>query len=139
MRIRPVFWFLLTFVCCSLLFFASTIREHAPAQMQVHVDRAVPVAVGYTTVELHLSDPQNIPIEQAQVIPTARMTNMNMTALSTLVKTLGQGNYSIQLALSMGGPWEISIVAQADGFDALQQSLFVQVPSSVAMCGGAAT
>lgn len=135
MRIRPVFWFLLAFVCGSLLLFAGTIREHAPAQMQVHLDRAVPVAVGYTTVDLHLSDPQDIPIEQAQVIPTARMTNMNMTALSYSVKTLGQGNYTVQLALSMGGPWEIDIAAYADGFNALQQSLFIQVPSSVAMGG----
>lgn len=139
MRIRPVFWFLLAFVCCALLFFASVIREQTPALMQVHVDRAVPVAVGYTTVELHLSDPQNIPIEQAQVIPTARMTDMNMTALSYAVKTLGQGNYTVQIALSMGGSWEINIVAHADGFDALQQSLLIQVPSSVAMCEGVST
>ena len=139
MRIRPVFWFMLAFVCFALLFFASVIREHTPVLMQVHVDRAVPAAVGYTTVELHLSDPQNIPIEQAQVIPTARMTDMNMTALSYSVKTLGQGNYAVQFALSMGGPWEISIVAHADGFDALQQSLLIQVPSSVAMCEGVST
>ncbi len=139
MRIRPVFWFMLAFVCCALLLFASTIKEHAPALMQVHVDRAVPVAVGYTTVELHLSDPQNIPIEQAQVIPTARMTDMNMTALSYSVKSLGPGNYTVQFALAMGGPWEINIVAQADGFDALQQSLLIQVPSSVAMGEGVST
>ncbi|HEY6539988.1 MAG TPA: FixH family protein [Ktedonobacteraceae bacterium] len=139
MRIRPVFWFMLAFVCCALLLFASTIKEHVPALMQVHVDRAVPVAVGYTTVELHLSDPQNIPIEQAQVIPTARMTNMNMTALSYSVKTLGKGNYTVQFALAMGGPWEINIVAQADGFNALRQSLLIQVPLSVAMCEGVST
>ncbi len=139
MRIRPVFWFMLAFVCCALLLFASVIREHTPALMQVRVDRAVPVAVGYTTVELHLSDSQDIPIEQAQVTPTARMTDMNMTALSYSVKTLGQGNYDVQFALSMGGPWEISIVAHADGFDALQQSLLIQVPSSVAMCEGVPT
>lgn len=78
MRIRPVFWFMLAFVCCALLLFASIIREHTPVLMQVRVDRAVPVAVGYTTVELHLSDPQDIPIEQAQLIPTARMTDMNI-------------------------------------------------------------
>jgi|SRR5579872_3985786 len=136
MRIRPAFWGLLAFVCCALLVFAATIHEHAPALMQVHVDKAVPVAVGYTTVELHLSDPQDIPIEQAQVVPTARMTNMNMAALSYSVKALGQGNYTVQFALSMGGPWEINIVAYADGFDALQQNLLVQVSSSVTMCAG---
>lgn len=131
MRIRPVFWYLLAFVCCASLVFASTIQLHTPAVMHVHVDKAVPVPAGYTTVELHLSDAQNIPIEQAQVIPTARMTNMDMAAISTSVKSLGQGNYSVQFALSMGGPWEINIVAHADGFDALQQSLFIQVPSPV--------
>jgi len=122
---------MLAFVCCALLVFASTIQLHTPAVMQVHVDKAVPVPAGYTTVELHLSDAQDIPIEQAQVIPTARMTNMDMAALSYSVKTLGQGNYTVQFALSMGGPWEINIVAHADGFDALQQSLLIQVPSPV--------
>lgn len=131
MRVRPVFWFILALACCSLLFFAGTIREHAPALLQVHVDRAVPVPVGYTVVDLHLSDPQNIPIEQAQIIPSARMPNMNMTALSYSVKTLGQGNYAVQFALSMGGPWQINIAAFADGFDNLQQSLLIQVPSSM--------
>src|SRR5579859_6610555 len=114
MRIRPVFWFMLAFVCCALLLFASTIKEHSPALLQVHVDRAAPVPVGYTVVDLHLSDPQNIPIEQAQIIPSASMTDMNMTALSYSVKTLGQGNYTVQFALSMGGPWKIHIAAYAD-------------------------
>lgn len=127
MHIRPVFWFLLAFVCCAVLVFAGTIREHTPALMQVHVDKAVPVSVGYTTVKLHLSDLQNIPIEQARVIPTANMTNMDMIAISTSVKALGQGNYSVQFALSMAGPWKIKIIAYADGFDALQQSLLIQV------------
>src|SRR5579863_3793469 len=139
MRIRPVFWFLLAFACCSLLFFAGAIREHAPALLQVHVDRAVPVPAGYTVVDLHLSDPQDIPIEQAQIIPSARMTDMNMTALSYSVKTLGQGNYTVQFALSMGGPWKINIAAYADGFDGSQQSLFIQVPSSVTMDTGVST
>jgi len=135
-RIRPVFWFMLAFVCCSLLFFASTLREHTPALLQVRVDRAVPVPAGYTIIDLHLSDPQHIPIEQAQIIPSARMTDMKMTALSYSVKSLGQGNYTVQFALSMGGPWQINIAAYADGFDGLQQSLLIQVPSSVAISRG---
>jgi YtkA-like len=136
MRIRPVFWCMLAFVCCAVLIFAGTIREHASAVMQVRVDKTVPVSVGYTAVDLHLSDPQNIPIEQAQVIPTATMTNMDMTAISTAVKALGQGNYSVQFALSMAGPWKITIIAHADGFDALQQSLLVQVAPPVTMGAG---
>ena len=136
MRIRPVFWFMLAFVCCSLVFFASTLREHTPALLQVRVDRAVPVPVGYTVIDLHLSDPQYIPIEQAQIIPSARMTDMNMTALSYSVKALGHGDYTVKLALSMGGSWQIHIAAYADGFDNLQQSLLIQVPSSVAISRG---
>lgn len=136
MRIRPVFWFLLAFVCCAILIFAGAIHEHTSAVMRVRVDRAVPVSVGYTTIELHLSDPQSIPIVQAQVIPTANMTNMDMIAISTAVKALGQGNYSVQFALSMAGPWKINIVAHADGFDAQQQSLLIQVPLSVTICAG---
>ena len=139
MRIRPVFWIMLVFVCCSLLFFASTLREHAPAQLQVHVDKAAPVPVGYTVVDLHLSDSQNIPIEQAQIVPSARMTNMKMSALSYSIKTLGQGNYSVQFALSMGGPWEINIAAYADGFNTLQWNQFILVPPSVAMYGEIST
>jgi hypothetical protein len=131
MRIRPVFWCILAFVCCALLIFAGLIQVHAHALMQVRLDKAVPVSAGYTTVDLHLSDPENIPIEEAQVIPTARMTNMAMTAISASVKTLGQGNYRVQLELSMAGPWEISIVARADGFDASQQTLLIQVPFAV--------
>ena len=136
MRIRPVFWCMLAFVCCAVLVFAGTIHEHAPAVMQVRVAKAVPVSVGYTTIELHLSDPQNIPIEQAQIIPTATMTDMDMTAISTSVKAPGQGNYSVQFALSMAGPWQITIIAHADGFDALQQSLLVQVAPPVTMGAG---
>lgn len=139
MRIRPFFWLLLAAVCCSLLFFAGTMREHTPAMLQVHVDRAVPLPVGYTVVDLHLSDPQNVPIEQAHIIPSARMTNMNMTALSYSVKTLGQGNYTVQFALSMGGPWQINIAAYADGFDGLQKSLPILVPAPTAMSGGIST
>lgn len=133
MRIRPIFWCILAFVCCALLIFAALIQVHAPAHMQVHVDKAVPVSAGYTTVELHLSDPQDIPIEQAQVIPSARMTNMHMAAISTSVKALGQGNYIVQLALSMGGPWEINIFAHADGFDDSRQTLLIQVPPVVSL------
>ena len=127
MRIRPIFWGILAFACAAVLIFASTIHIHAPAIMQVHVDQATPASVGFTTIELHLSDTQGLPIEEAQVTPSARMTNMDMTTRAILVKTRGQGNYSVQFQLYMAGPWEIDILAHADGFDALQQSLLVQV------------
>jgi hypothetical protein len=102
-------------------------REHSPAVIQVRIDQKAPVANGITTLELHLSDLQGLPIEQAQVSPSAKMTNMDMKTDRILVRPLGQGNYSLQLQLYMAGPWEIRIVAQADGFDSLQRTLFVQV------------
>ena len=128
MRVRPFFWFLLAFSCIGVLIFAAAIRTHAPAMMQVRIDQQPPVSVGFTTLELHLSDPQGLPIEQAQVFPHARMTNMAMEAEPSSVRALGQGNYVAQLRLYMAGPWEIIIEAHAEGFDPLEQSLLVQVP-----------
>ena len=127
MRIRPIFWCILAFACAAVLIFAATIRIHAPAIMQVHVDSETPASIGFTTIELHLSDFQGLPIEEAQVIPKARMTNMDMTTSAIGVKSRGLGNYSVQFQLSMAGPWEIDILAHADGFDALQQTVLVQV------------
>ena len=127
MRVRPIFWCFLALSCISVLIFAVVMREHSPAVIQVRIDQKSPVANGITTLELHLSDLQGLPIEQAQVSPSAKMTNMNMKTDRILVRPLGQGNYSLQLQLYMAGPWEIRIVAQADGFDSLQRTLFVQV------------
>ena|SRR5438309_1108875 len=127
MRVRPIFWCFLALSCISVLIFAATMREHSPAVIQVHIDQQTPVSNGVTTLELHLSDLQGLPIEQAQVSPSAKMTNMDMKTDQIHVRPLGQGNYSVQLKLYMAGPWEVHIVAQADGFDSLQRTLFVQV------------
>ncbi len=127
MHVRPFFWCLLAVSCTSVLIFAATMRTHAPAIMQVRLDQQPPVASGITTLELHLTDPQGLPIEHAQVLPSAKMTNMDMATNQIRVESLGKGNYMAQLQLYMAGPWEISIEAQADGFDPLQQTLFVQV------------
>ena len=127
MRVRPIFWCFLALSCISVLIFAAIMREHSPAVIQVHLDQQSPAATGITTLELHLTDPQGLPIEQAQVSPSAKMTNMDMITHSIRVKPLGQGNYAVQLRLYMAGPWEISIVAQANGFDPLQRALLVQV------------
>ncbi len=127
MRVRPFFWCLLAVSCISVLIFAATIRTQAPAIMQVRIDQHQPVSTGIMTLELHLTDPQGLPIEQAQVISSARMTNMDMATNQIRIKQLGMGNYATQLQLYMAGPWEISIVAHADGFDDLQQTLFIQV------------
>jgi len=95
--------------------------------MRVQLDQQRPVASGFTTLELRLTDSQGLPIEQAQVLPNARMTNMSMVTNQIQVKSLGKGTYLAQLQLDMAGPWEISIEARADGFEPIAKNLFVQV------------
>jgi hypothetical protein len=127
MRVRSFFWYLFALCCISVLVFAATIHMHAPATMQVRLDQPPPVVSGTTTLELHLADSQGLPIEQAQVVPSARMTNMQMVTKQIQVESLGSGNYIATLQLYMAGPWEISIEAHADGFDSLKQTLLIQV------------
>ena len=127
MRVRPIFWCFLALSCIGVLIFAAIVREHSPAVIQVRIDQQTPVSHGITTLELHLSDLRGLPIEQAQVSPSAKMTNMDMITDRIHVRPLGLGNYTIQMQLYMAGPWEIRIVAHADGFDSLQRTLFVQV------------
>jgi hypothetical protein len=127
MRVRPIFWCFLALSCIAVLIFAAAMREHSPAVLQVRIDQQPPLSSRMTTLELHLADPQGIPIEQAQVSPSAKMTNMNMVTEQIHVRPLGDGDYSVQLQLYMAGPWKISIVTQANGFDSQQRTLFVQV------------
>ena len=127
MRVRPFFWYLLALSCMSVLIFAASVHIHAPAIMQVHVDQQPPIASGLTTLQLHLTDTQGLPIEKAQVVPRAWMTNMEMPAKYVRVEPLGKGTYLAKLQLYMAGPWEISIEAHANGFDSLVQTLLVQV------------
>ena len=127
MRVRPFFWLLLAASCIGVLIFAATIRSHVPAIMQVRIDQQHPVSVGFTTLELHLADPDGLPIEQAHVFSSADMLNMHMEPPQSSIREVGQGNYIAQIQLYMMGPWKITIGANADGFDALQQTLLVQV------------
>jgi hypothetical protein len=136
MRVRPFFWCLLALSCISVLIFAAIIKTHGPAIMQVHIDQNPPVASGLTILKLHLTDPQGLPIEQAQVIPSAWMTNMDMVTNQIRVVPLGKGTYATQLQLYMAGPWEIRIVAHADGFDDIQQTLLVQVQPALTNLNG---
>ena len=129
MRIRPFFWGLLATVCVSVLLFAAHTQIYAPAQLQVLMDRQSLTATGMTTLHLHLSDLQGLPIEEAKVLPDAHMTNMQMITNDELVRSIGQGNYKVQIHLYMAGPWAITIRASADGFLPLQKTLFVQVQS----------
>ena len=97
MRIRAFFWYLLAFVCVSVLLFAASNQTYAPAMLQVHVDQEKLTAAGITTLELHLTDPQGVPIEEAHVLPAARMTNMDMQASYRNVSAIGQGQYKVEL------------------------------------------
>ncbi len=127
MRVRPFFWFFLALTCTSVLIFAALLHTQAPTIMRVQLDQQHPITSGVTTLELHLTDSQGLPIEQAQVLPNARMTNMDMMTNQIRVEPLGHGTYIAQLQLYMAGPWEITIEAHADGFELTAQTLVVQV------------
>src|SRR5712692_10423855 len=127
MRVRPFFWVLLAASCIGVLVFAATRPMHVPAVVQVHLDQQHAVAAGYTTVTLHLTDTQGLPIEEARVFSRASMTNMDMVANQSSVSYLGQGNYAARLRLYMAGPWLIDLQVQADGFDVVRQTLCVRV------------
>jgi hypothetical protein len=60
-------------------------------------------------------------------VSSARMTNMEMTTHESHVKVVGQGISIAQLHLYMAGPWEITVMAQAEGFAPLNQAVLVQV------------
>ncbi len=136
MRVRPFFWCLLAVSCISVLIFAATTRTHAPAIMQVRLDQQPPGASGITTLELHLADPQGLPIEHAQVLPSAKMTNMDMVTNKIRVESLGKGNYVAQLQLFMAliraytAPPPASHGQQGEAVDAssLAQELRVLTP-----------
>ncbi len=125
-RVRPVFWLLLLVSCVGVLVFAATVREDIAAVMHVQVEQR-PVAGVVTTIELHLSDPEGVPIDGARVFSEATMTNMPMGTNASGVRYQGQGYYAVQLRFSMTGPWLITVQAHADGFDAARQTLLVQV------------
>jgi sugar phosphate permease len=126
MRVRPFFWFLLALSCISVLIFAANVQTYAPALLQVHIQQQ-PKANGFTTIELHLTDPDGLPIDQAQIASSAWMTNMNMVTNEKHMQEVGQGNYIVQLHLYMVGPWEIKLMAQAPGFVPKHQTLLVEV------------
>jgi YtkA-like len=126
MRIRPFFWFLLAFVCASVLTFASIQHIHAPAILQVHVHHSQSRA-GLTTFELRFTDPQGLPIDEAEIHSSARMTNMEMSADQPHLYKTGEGKYGVDFNLSMAGPWEVVIHANAPGFLAQQQIMHVEV------------
>ena len=128
MRVRPIFWCLLALACAGVLIFADTFHRPVPSVMQLHLTQTLPTPGGFEArIELHLSDAQGLPIEQAQITPDAHMTTMEMSAQHIQVFTQGNGSYTVLVPLSMAGPWAIHIAASAEGFDIQQQNLLIQV------------
>ena len=110
-----------------LLVFAATIKMYAPAILHARVEQQLPVSNAYTTLSLRLTDQDGLPIQQAQLLVSANMTNMVMVTNEVSVRSLGDGNYQAQVFLYMAGPWEVHIVAHADDFAPSQQALILQV------------
>lgn len=131
MRVRPFFWLLLVVSCGSVLCVAFLTPTHAPVLLQVHVnmDTQHPVSPGVSFLKLHLTDTEGLPIEQAQIITSARMTNMDMLGDAHFVRHQGQGDYVVAVRFSMSGPWAITIQAIADGFAPSQKTVLLQVAS----------
>lgn len=127
MRVRPFFWLLLTTVCIGVLVFAGAISIHKLVPMQAHIDQVSTASVGATSVRLHLTDSEGLPIDQARVTPHASMPAMQMPPQQINVQPLGQGVYLARISFSMAGSWKIDIIAHADGFDAVHQSIEIMV------------
>jgi hypothetical protein len=127
MHARPFFWFLFTLTCMSLLLFAALHHPHVPGVLEVHVGQQHLTTRSFATLELHVTDPQGFPIEEATISSYAQMTNMSMPPTETHIMSLGKGKYIVQLRLNMAGPWTITVNAQARGFVTLSRTLSVQV------------
>jgi len=127
MRVRPLFWIVFATICIGVLALASLVQPHVPASIQVRLGQQPPQADALTTVLVHITDLQGVPIEQARVLSRANMTNMDMQVVPSHVSEVAPGNYLAQLHLYMAGPWAITVSVQAEGFASLQQVVLVQV------------
>src|SRR5947207_2244864 len=131
MRVRPFFWLFLAAACVSVLCIAFLTPTHAPVLLQVHVDVDTQhsVSPGVSLLKLHITDTEGLPIEQAQIIPYAHMTNMQMSGDARLISYQGGGDYLVAVHFSMSGPWAVTIQAIADGFSPSQKTLLLYVAS----------
>ncbi|WP_338257261.1 FixH family protein [Dictyobacter halimunensis] len=127
MRIRPFFWLILGMACICVIMLAFLYQPYVPASLQVQMEQKQFMVRGPSTLKLQLTDPDGLPIDEARVIPSAHMTNMDMMALHNRVVPHGHGIYEVNLDLSMAGPWAITIQTQARGFSPQQQTLQVNV------------
>jgi nitrogen fixation protein FixH len=127
MRVRPFFWALLALACAGVLIFATVVSIERALPMHAHIDQVSSVTSGSTLVRLHLTDAEGTPIDQASVIPQAFMPAMSMGPQRTSVQALGQGVYLARISFSMMGLWNIDIIAHADGFAPIHQSIRLTV------------
>jgi hypothetical protein len=110
-----------------VLVFALLYRPYVTTPLQVHIEGDHLISHGLSNVYLQLTDPNGLPVSQANVKLNAHMTNMDMVTDQSYVSELGNGHYLVQLHLYMAGPWAIVIQTQADGFLSQQRTLFVEV------------
>lgn len=127
MRVRSFFWFLITCICLGILLFAATIQRDVPAILQVQLDQQQPTVHHFTSIQVHFTDSEGLPIDQAQIHSQIEMTTMPMSVHPDAIHYLGQGIYSLQVQFNMSGPWAIKVTANAHGFDPQQRMFVVNV------------
>lgn len=127
MRVRPVFWIMLLTVCASILIFAANTSVYKSVPLQARIEQISASTASIAQVRLRLTDSEGMPVDQANVTPRAYMPNMTMAPPLTRVQPLGQGLYLASIAFSMAGAWKIDIIARADGFDTMKQSIMLDV------------
>jgi len=129
MRIRPFFWLILVGSCLGVLIFALMVHPEFTAVMHISLNGSQPSQETVTILTLHLTDVQGLPIEQAQVISSLTMTDMNMGTVEYTLQSVGRGYYQTALRWSMTGPWVVNVTAHAEGFLSTNQTLFIDVIS----------
>ena len=127
MRVRPIVWMILAAVCAGVLVFAADISVYKAVPLQAHIEQISTTSANSAQVYLRLTDSEGMPVDQARVTPRASMLNMNMAPQLARVQALGQGMYLASINFSMAGSWEIDIIAYADGFTTMRQSIMLTV------------
>ncbi|HEY0752870.1 MAG TPA: FixH family protein [Ktedonobacteraceae bacterium] len=127
MRVRPFVWLMLAAVCAGVLIFATSISLNKTVPLLAHIEQISTTRGSSALLRLRLTDSEGIPVDQARVTPQASMPNMRMNPQLATVQSLGQGLYLARISFSMTGPWKIDLIAYADGFNPLKQSIIVNI------------
>ena len=126
MRVRFFFWLLFILTCVSALTFAFLFQRDVPALIHLSLDQPFPKVQQVVTLNLHLTDAQGVPINNASVISHANMTTMDMREGKRQLKSVGQGKYTTHLRFSMSGSWFVTVSIRATGIVPTQQHLFLK-------------